>query len=259
MSGMIRTGIFLLIVLFGLMLSAGLGLIWRPDRSLRRLRAQWVHILAPWLLRVLGVRTVTRYQVRPPLAVRGIRPGMTVSNHISYLDVLVVAAQLPTVFVTSTEVRDQPIVGTICRLAGCVFVDRRSARRLRSEIAEVALLMKDGLHVVVFPEATSTRGDEVRPFRRALFEAARAAGVPLWVGRIRYPEGVRMRVSYAEDDAFLPHLRRLLLTRSLEAEWTWLGSLEASELVSRSAAELATWARAQVSSEPFRIDSRLLA
>jgi 1-acyl-sn-glycerol-3-phosphate acyltransferase len=174
---------------------------------------------------------------------------MTVSNHISYLDVLVAAAQLPTLFVTSIEMRDEPFVGWICRLAGCVFVERRSPRRLRAEIAELSALLRHGFHVVLFPEATSTRGTGVRPFRRALFEAARDAAVPLWVAQVQYPEGVRMRVSYAEDDAFLPHLRRLLVTHELRAEWTWLSLLEGTEIVSHSSQELASWAHSQIEAQ----------
>jgi 1-acyl-sn-glycerol-3-phosphate acyltransferase len=257
MRGFIRTALFFVLLLLPLLVSAMAGLVLPRGVGLRKFRAALVHWAAPLLLLVLDVRIQTRFKAAPPWSSSGMRPGMTVSNHISYLDVLVIASQVSTVFVTSTEVRDQPVVGTICRLAGCIFVDRRSARRLRSEIAEVAHLMRHGLHVVVFPEATSTRGDEIRPFRRALFEAARASGMPLWVGRIRYPEGVRMRVSYAGQDSFLPHLRRLILTHRLEAEWSWLGGISAADLSSKTAAEIAAWAQGLVQSDFFRVDSRL--
>jgi len=258
MRGIIRTVAFFLLLGLALLVSALVGLVLQKWSGLRRFRAALVHVTAPLLLEVLNVRTTTRFLASPPFSSSGMRPGMTVSNHISYLDVLVIAAQMPTVFVTSTEVRDEPIVGTICRLAGCIFVDRRSARRLRSEIAEISSLMKDGLHVVVFPEATSTRGDAIRPFRRALFEAAIHSGMPLWVGRIRYPEGTRMRVSYAENDSFLPHLRRLILTHQLRAEWSWLGGIGVAELSVQSASQIAAWAQALVESDFFRVDSRLI-
>jgi len=249
MRGMLRLGLFFVILAAVLFVSALVGILFPGWPGLRKFRAALSHAVAPKLLWVLNVKTTTRFLASPPFSSSGMRPGMTVSNHISYLDVLLIAAQVPTVFVTSTEVRDEPFIGTLCRLAGCVFVDRRSPRRLRSEIDEISKLIRDGLHVVVFPEATSTRGDVVRPFRRALFEAVKASGMPLWVGSIRYPEGTRMKASYAENDSFLPHLWRLMFTPFLEAEWSWLGGMGAAKLSSTSSLELATWAQALVESD----------
>jgi 1-acyl-sn-glycerol-3-phosphate acyltransferase len=169
---------------------------------------------------------------------------MTVANHISYVDVLLIAAALPTVFVTSTEVRDTPGLGFLCRMAGCAFVDRRSARGLRGEIAALASVVRSGFHVAVFPEATSTRGDRVLPFKAALFEAARLSGRPLRAAVVEYDANVLPHISYAGDDRFLPHLVRLLGSRSTNAQVRWVAVDAAPAAL--HARELAEWAHAAI-------------
>ena len=150
--------------------------------------------------------------------------GMTVSNHLSYVDVLLIATRYPVVFVTSTEVRDGFALGPLCRLAGGAFVDRRSTSKLRTEIAALARLMREGLHVVVFPEATSTRGDRVLPFKAAMFEAVRMAERPLWVARVSYPAAQLRTASYAGNDVFIGHLTGLLMAPRHTPTVTWLAA-----------------------------------
>jgi len=102
---------------------------------------------------------------------------LMVANHMSYLDVLGLAAHLPTRFVTSVEMRDTPFLGQIARLAGCLFVERRSRDNLSREVMALSDALGDGERVLVFPEATSTDGSSVLRFRRPLFQAALDAGV----------------------------------------------------------------------------------
>lgn len=97
---------------------------------------------------------------------------LIVSNHLSYTDILVICAYYPSCFVTSVEMRDTPFLGHICKLAGCVFVERRNKKNLGHEVREITDALKAGLDVVIFPEATSTNGEEVIRFRRPLFKAA---------------------------------------------------------------------------------------
>ena len=171
---------------------------------------------------------------------------MTVANHISYVDVLLIAAAVPTVFVTSAEVRDTPGLGFLCRMAGCAFVDRRSAHGLRSEISALASVIRSGFHVVVFPEATSSRGDVVLPFKAALFEAARLSGRPLRVAVVDYDAQARAQVSYADNDRFVPHLLQLVGRQGTSASVRWV----AKEVTpgARPARELADWAHEVISS-----------
>ena len=94
---------------------------------------------------------------------------LIVSNHLSYLDVLAMISVLNTRFVTSMEVKHAAGLGWITDQAGCLYVERRSRKNLKTEINEISKALEGGFYVVVFPEATSTNGDGVLRFKRPLF------------------------------------------------------------------------------------------
>jgi 1-acyl-sn-glycerol-3-phosphate acyltransferase len=133
------------------------------------------------LLAVLGVR-VTRGATRdaPDFAC------LTVSNHQSYLDVLVIAAHYPARFVAKREVEAWPVIGLMARLCGTIFIDRDSLRQGALCAREVAASLGAGVGVQVFPEGTSTDGRGVLPFKPLLLSAALKARSPLLPLTINY-------------------------------------------------------------------------
>ena len=151
---------------------------------------------------------------------------LIVSNHLSYIDVLAIARRYPSVFITSMEVYQDPLLGIICRAAGCVFVERRSRSLLQDEIATIADALKDGFDVVLFPEGTTTAGDKILPFRKSLMEAATLAGVNILPLCLNYrsvngqpvSENTKNAVFYYGDDTFLPNLMRVLDLRDIHLE-----------------------------------------
>lgn len=98
------------------------------------------------------------------------RRVLYVSNHLSYLDILVLSSLMPVSFVAKKEVADWPFFGLLARLQGTAFVDRargaakRSGDRLSERLAQ-------SRPMVLFPEGTSSDGQSVLPFRSALFSA----------------------------------------------------------------------------------------
>ena len=142
-----------------------------------------VHYLCKILLWVLSV------DVKLQGRVSHIESGkLIVCNHVSYLDILVIASKIPTCFVTSNEMKETPGLGLLCKLGGCVFVERRSRDNIDKEIAEIRIAMEKGLCVMFFPEATSTSGVEVIPFKRSLFHAAitaRTETIPLCINYLQ--------------------------------------------------------------------------
>jgi 1-acyl-sn-glycerol-3-phosphate acyltransferase len=145
-------------------------------------------------------------------------PGsMFVGNHQTYFDVLVFGSVLAGSFVTSKEIERTPFLGHICRLAGCVFVDRKNKFNLADEVLEISTSLEHDLHVVIFPEATSTNGEEVLRFRRPMFKAAQVAQravVPFCIN-YRSLDGVplskqnRDLICWYGDMDFVPHLWKL--------------------------------------------------
>jgi lyso-ornithine lipid O-acyltransferase len=72
----------------------------------------------------------------------------------------------------SIELRESPVVGWLAEAGGCVYVERRSRANIHNEVKNISSALDQGSNVVVFPEAKSTNGDFVHPFKKSLFVSA---------------------------------------------------------------------------------------
>jgi 1-acyl-sn-glycerol-3-phosphate acyltransferase len=110
------------------------------------------------------------------------RPALFVSNHTSYLDIIVLGSVIEGSFISKAEVRDWPLIGLLCRLCKTVFIDRRrhNVGRHRTEISD---RLNRGARLILFPEGTSTGGNRTRSFKSALLSVAEEhpGGRPLTV------------------------------------------------------------------------------
>lgn len=209
--------------IFGLMVAYGVeSLLWggryQDAWMRRRRRTHLISRYSRWGLKVLGVKVTVRGDFGVEEA------SLLVGNHLSYLDVLVCASIRPSAFVTSEEVRQSPGLGWLCELGGCLFVERRTRARLKAEVGEIAEALRQGISVTVFPEATSTNGDEVLRFRRPLFYAASESQRPVVPFCLNYElvngeslhRDNRDIVCWYGDMDFIPHLWKLAQQRSLQ-------------------------------------------
>ena len=178
-----------------------LRLLFGDTLRARRLAAHWVHVMCRIGLKTLGVKVD---QIDATGGIRnGIRVGeghLIVANHLSYLDILVVASLRPLLFVTSNEIRDSGFLGYLAKAGGCHFVERRNRDQIQREVAEIAGSLSQGLSVVVFPEATSTNGAQVLPFKVALMDAAIVSGRPLLPLCLNYREIAGQPVGVSNRD-----------------------------------------------------------
>ena len=175
-------------------------------------RAEWMREWSTKCLQRLGVRHT----------VNGVPPdaGLVVSNHLSYVDIMVYGAAMRCVFVSKSEVRSWPIFGWLTTMAGTVYVDRKRRTDTRSANDEISRVLKQGLPVVVFPEGTSSGGAEVLPFYPSLFEPAIENKMPVTAAYLSYEvDGgtVENDVAYWGTMTFFPHLLRLLRLREIRA------------------------------------------
>ena len=179
---------------------------------LPRRRARWRHLcFRLWsraILAVLGARVESRGT--PPEA-----PFFLVTNHLSYVDVLVLASQVDAVFIAKSEVAGWPFIGGLCRSVGTLFVDRRAHRDLPRVIAAIDGTLAAGQGVVLFPEGTSTRGEEVARFHPSLLQVAARARYPVSYGSLHYATPVdatpaHLAVCWWGDMEFSGHFWRLL-------------------------------------------------
>jgi 1-acyl-sn-glycerol-3-phosphate acyltransferase len=115
-------------------------------------------------------------------------PLLIVANHASWLDISVITALAPVVFVAKQEIAAWPLFGLLARLQRTVFVDRARRQKTREVNDEIARRLSEGDPVVLFGEGTSSDGNRVLAFRSALIDSARDA-----LAQARPAQGVRIQ------------------------------------------------------------------
>lgn len=122
-----------------------------------------------------------------PVSVDGqehIVPGQSyvfVANHQSMFDVWLVYGWLPVIFkwLMKAELRKVPFVGTGCKAAGHIFIDRRNTKAAIESLKEVEKQLVNGVCTVIFPEGTRSLNGEVGRFKRGAFQIAWDLGLPV--------------------------------------------------------------------------------
>jgi len=183
-----------------------------PGHSRRERQAFWLQRGCRRVLRLLHVEVQVTGDVPAE--------GLLVSNHLSYLDILVLSSLTPALFVAKREVKTWPVFGWLAACGGTLFIDRdrrHDVARLNQEIKNV---LGERVVLVIFPEGTSSDGQTVLPFKSSLLEPAAQANHTLTVSRLSYAlsDGkVEDEVCYWRDMTMLPHMLNLLSKRRIEA------------------------------------------
>ena len=194
--------------LVALLLSSGIAVIVLPLLGVRR-RARLLRTVFRAMLRVVGVRLVCSGADRFDDGSRGV---LVVANHLSWLDILALGAVQPVRMVAKREIQDWPVIGPLAARCGTLFVDRAGLRALPSVVARAADALRDGAVIGLFPEGTTWCGTVSGQFRRAGFQAALDAGVPVRpvAQRLRMPDGAPTTVAaFIGEDTLLDSLRRV--------------------------------------------------
>ena len=151
-------------------------------------------------------------------------PILIASNHVSWLDIVVLSAVAPLSFVAKREVNGWPFFGSLARLQRTVFVERDRRHATGNARNEMQERLKAGDILVLFPEGTSNDGREVLPFKSSFFGAAEYEGVLVqpvslaYGGHRNLPMPRRLRPLYAwyGDMDLAPHLWEALKTGPIE-------------------------------------------
>jgi 1-acyl-sn-glycerol-3-phosphate acyltransferase len=206
--GLVILGGFPLVLLGRLLLLAA-------PRARARFTAGFFRCWARLVLGFLRVRVETSGRAPRP-------PFLLVANHLSYLDIPVLASCLPCVFVSKAEVRGWPLLGPICTALGTLYIDRKQRREIPRVMAEIDAALDRGLGVVFFPEGTSSRGETVAPFKPSLLELPVRLGRPVHHATLGYrtPPGeppAHETVCYWGNVPFARHALGILGLRSVLA------------------------------------------
>jgi lyso-ornithine lipid O-acyltransferase len=176
-----------------------------PEKSRRHARTLWLQRICRRVGRIFQLEIQAGGSI--PAG------GLLVCNHLSYMDILVLASLAPSMFVAKREVKSWPVMGLLAQLGGTLFIDRQRRTHVGKVNDEIQTALDDGALVVVFPEGTSSDGRSVLPFKSSLLEPATLQKHPLTVGRLHYTLADGKNddaVPYWGDAVFFTHLLNLL-------------------------------------------------
>ena len=153
--------------------------------------------------------------------VPGSGPLLLVSNHISWLDILVIHAARHCRFISKSDVKSWPLIGTLATAAGTLYIERSSRRDAMRMVHGMAAALQEGNLLAVFPEGTTGDGREVLPFHGNLLQAAIAVDAPVQPIALRFMDTRSSSVSvapcYVGDESLVVSVWRTLCTSDLQA------------------------------------------
>lgn len=173
----------------------GLFRLFGGGRSIVRSYLGWV----AWLL---GLR----------ITVRGVPVtgnALYVANHISWLDIPAIGGTTYARFIAKSEIAGWSLIGWLAKLGGSVFVRRQMRSETRVQANAVSAALKEGVPVVLFPEAGTGDGVALSPFRPSLFVSANEAGVAVQPVVLDY--GARQEeIAWPDGAGFVSEMKRML-------------------------------------------------
>lgn len=131
--------------------------------------------------------------------------SLLIGNHVGFIDILALISIVPSVFITSGEMRKAPGLGQITEVAGCTYVDRINRMKIHDELKELIHILKKGFRVVLYAESVASNGEQVLPFKKTLLMAAGLADMPIRPFVFNYRLANGAPVKFEHRDALCWH------------------------------------------------------
>lgn len=156
------------------------------------------------------------------------RRAILVSNHISWLDIIVIGQYLPVYFVAKSDISSWPVIGYLARQGGTIFIRRGNKQHIKTTAEKMVWLLKQNSHIVAFPEGTTTKGDEVLSFHSSLFQPALLTKSAIQPVALQYQGEAKEHAPFVGDDGFVPHLVKMLTLDKIEVRLSFLPAINSS-------------------------------
>lgn len=177
--------------------------LWR----LFRLPSPWPRLFLGSVARIVGARPAI---VGTPRR----RDVVFVANHLSWIDIPLIAGATGGAFVAKAELRAAPVVGWLCTLNRTIFVAREDRLAIGAQIERLREALADAWAVTIFPEGTTGDGITLLPFKAALLAALDPPPPGTLVQPVRIDYGTATReLAWVGDEPGRQHARRVLERR----------------------------------------------
>jgi lyso-ornithine lipid O-acyltransferase len=151
-----------------------------------------------------------------------------VSNHISWLDIIVIGQYLPAYFVAKSDILSWPVIGYLSRQGGTIFIRRGDKKQIKATTEKMVWVLKQNSNIIAFPEGTTTKGGEVLGFHASLFQPALLTRSAIQPVALQYQGIAKEHAPFIGDDDFIPHLIKMLSLDKIEVHVSFLPVIKSS-------------------------------
>lgn len=211
-------------------------ILFYPFPTFRKNLAQRNTLCATWICRkIIGYRGIYRLNKIP-------QGHLIICNHMSYMDILVIASKVPTLFVTSLDMKHTPFLGWITQIGECLYVNRKSHKNINQEIKIIQTWINKGFNVLIFPEATTSDGTRPKQFKSSLLQISQNGDIPITAYCLKYThlnhqktskEDMIQNIAWFEKAGFLPHVLKQLMNANVTFELLEVDSFRSTEFIDR--------------------------
>jgi len=163
--------------------------------------------------------------------------GLIISNHQSYMDIVVLGSIFPLRFTPKKEIKQWPVLGWFLSFSKPIWVDRNSKQSSLDTLEFFKETLANNINLIVFPEGTTNSGEnDLLPFKSTLFEVAVNGNRPIFPVIIKYRGYNKELIPWYGDQTLLPHAKQILSQKRIVAD---VYILDPIETVGRTRKELA--------------------
>jgi 1-acyl-sn-glycerol-3-phosphate acyltransferase len=199
--------------------------------------AQRGELIADWSRGLLALLNVT-VRIQGQAVQQG--PMLVVLNHISWLDILVLLAAQPVCFVSKSEVKHWPLIGWLATNAGTLYIERANRRDALRVVHQIAEALQSGQLIAIFPEGTTSNGQQLLPFHANLLQAAISSNSAVQPVALKFLEAdgtISMSPVYIDDDTLISSIWRMLRAKPVTARLDFLEPVASVGLQRRELAQ----------------------
>jgi 1-acyl-sn-glycerol-3-phosphate acyltransferase len=143
---------------------------------------------------------------------------LIVSNHISWLDIIVIQSIRPSIFVAKSDVASWPLFGWVAYMTGTIFIERDKVSDIKRALKKIKRRLTKH-SVCIFPEGTSTNGRYILPFKSNLFQSSIDAHKSILPICLRYEDKHRYsdKVAFIDDMSLVDSIMKIKKEKHITA------------------------------------------
>ena len=148
---------------------------------------------------------------------------LIISNHSSWLDIIILGSTFKTTFLSKIEVSRWPIIGKITTAVDMLFINRGAKNAATLAVDGISEFIENNRSVTIFPEGTSSGGKGLLKFKPRLFASCINANCPVQCVIIKYPyknKNIHPSVPFVRGNSLFLNILKVLFRNDIVAEIT---------------------------------------